>query len=462
MTDTLRTRTDILSLFYNNSSGDISAQDMRDFVTSIFLSADNQLVIGSLNTSDLGADQSGIKVNAATPKTILFDYTKHSWTSSESFNLSLYKSYKIDGDLVLDQYSLGDTVSYSKLTQVGTILSGTWEATPVDVSWGGTGRSSLNLGSFLIGDGANPVSVTDDVVWSKSEKSLHVKGYVSIENNSDPFSENQNSIILEKRNNLSKSITYSGTATTIGNSEKTFFEFDVPDNLLAKFRISCSGTNFDRNAAISSDIEATYRKSINPDTPLSSTQYIYLVGEENKSLNTDNDDWDVNIRVEDDKIRLKVLGSDVNWIAEIDVHFMYIPTVTTTTIGPTTTTLEPTTTTTTTAGPTTTMAPTTTTTTTTTTVFLNTSITTVLGANPLSPSYWFVESTGVTVTSESETIFEFNALSSSGIPYNMDIKAGGILIASVSLSPNYLSLPFRITKSGSTYSGFFTNGEVNF
>ena len=109
MTDTLRTRTDILSLFYNNSSGDISSQDMRDFVTSVFLSTDPQLMIGSLNTSDLGADQNGIKVNAATPKTILFDYTNHSWTSSESFNLNLYKSYKIDGELVLDQYGLGNS-----------------------------------------------------------------------------------------------------------------------------------------------------------------------------------------------------------------------------------------------------------------------------------------------------------------------------------------------------------------
>jgi len=492
MTDTLRTRTDILSLFYNNSSGDISAQDMRDFVASVFLSTDNQLVIGSLNTSDLGADQNGIKVNAATPKTILFDYTNHSWTSSESFNLGLYKSYKIDGDLVLDQYSLGDTVSFSRLTHVGTILSGTWQGTPVNVSWGGTGRSLLNPGSFLIGNGADPVSITDDVVWNKTERSLTVKGYVSIENNSDPYSKNQNSIILEKKNNDSKSIIYSGSVTTTDNSEKTFFEFDIPDNLFVKFKISCNGIGFDRNSMVSSSIEATYRKSINPETPLSSIQYIYLVGEENKSLNTDNDDWDVNFRLEDGKVRLKVLGENVNWVAEAETWLMYIPTVTattTTTLSPgsttttttttttldpgsttTTTTLDPgSTTTTTTLDPsstttttTTTLDPGSTTTTTTTTVFLDTSITTVLGANGDNPSVFFAQYTGITVSTVRESIFSFNSLSNTGISYSMNINVGGSLIATVTFSPNQLSLPFRITDSGATYSGSFTNGTVNF
>lgn len=72
---------------------------------------------------------------------------------------------RIGGDEVLSQTTLGNTVVNSSLTSVGTVTTGTWEATPISTEYGGTGISAVGTGvtanTVLYGDGVNPMKETN-------------------------------------------------------------------------------------------------------------------------------------------------------------------------------------------------------------------------------------------------------------------------------------------------------------
>jgi len=69
-------------------------------------------------------------------------------TNTGTFNLSSGKTYQIGGVDVLSTTTLGSGVTSSSLTTVGTIASGTWQATVVGTTYGGTGQ---NFGSTAQG-----------------------------------------------------------------------------------------------------------------------------------------------------------------------------------------------------------------------------------------------------------------------------------------------------------------------
>lgn len=50
--------------------------------------------------------------------------------------------------------------SYTGITAVGILTSGVWNASTVQVSFGGTGATTLTLNGVMIGNGTNPVSAT--------------------------------------------------------------------------------------------------------------------------------------------------------------------------------------------------------------------------------------------------------------------------------------------------------------
>jgi hypothetical protein len=58
----------------------------------------------------------------------------------------------IGGQQVLGETFLGDSVVDSNLSTVGTITAGTWQADPIQVPYGGTGRTSVTGNAMLAGD----------------------------------------------------------------------------------------------------------------------------------------------------------------------------------------------------------------------------------------------------------------------------------------------------------------------
>jgi len=66
-------------------------------------------------------------------------------------NIASTKEYKINNTKVIDATSLGSAVVSSSLTSVGTVTTGTWQATAVTHGYGGTGHTSYTNGQLLIG-----------------------------------------------------------------------------------------------------------------------------------------------------------------------------------------------------------------------------------------------------------------------------------------------------------------------
>jgi hypothetical protein len=163
-------------------SGDLTVSGTTTTIDSTTITVDDKnLELGSVaSPSDATADGGGITLKGATDKTMNWVNSTDAWTSSEHMELASGKAFYINGTSVLNATTLGSGVTGSSLTSLGTIGTGTWEATDIGVAHGGTGASTAatarsNLGattkvSSTIGDGsATSIAVThslntDDVV----------------------------------------------------------------------------------------------------------------------------------------------------------------------------------------------------------------------------------------------------------------------------------------------------------
>ena len=118
---------------------------------------DKNLELGTVSTpTDTTADGGGITLKGATDKTINWIDSTDCWTSSEHFDLVSGKIFKINGTSVLSGSTLGSGVTASSLTSVGTLTSGTWNATTIAVANGGTGVTTLT--GLVKGNGSSAFS----------------------------------------------------------------------------------------------------------------------------------------------------------------------------------------------------------------------------------------------------------------------------------------------------------------
>ena len=114
---------------------------------------DKNVILGDVTTpTNITADGGGITLKGATDKTLNWVSSTAAWTSSENFNVATGKTYKVNGTDVLSNNTLGSGVTASSLTSVGTIAAGTWQATIINPTYGGTG---VNNGSKTITLGGN-------------------------------------------------------------------------------------------------------------------------------------------------------------------------------------------------------------------------------------------------------------------------------------------------------------------
>ena len=104
-------------------TGDLLVQGATTTIsTTNLVVSDKVVVIGDGTETTQAADGAGFNIGS-TGVSLTYDLANTSWTSSESFNLSTGKTYKIAGTTVIGSTSLGTGIVTSNLTSVGTLSS---------------------------------------------------------------------------------------------------------------------------------------------------------------------------------------------------------------------------------------------------------------------------------------------------------------------------------------------------
>ena len=114
--------------------------------------------------TDTTADGAGITVKGTTDKTFNYINATPAFTSSENLDLAIGKTYKINGDTVLSNNTLGSNITSSSLTSLGTLTNLTVTNTILGSVTGNAGTATKLLSSVNINgvafDGSAGITVT--------------------------------------------------------------------------------------------------------------------------------------------------------------------------------------------------------------------------------------------------------------------------------------------------------------
>jgi hypothetical protein len=137
-------------------TGDLLVQGATTTIsTTNLVVSDKIIVIGDGTETTQAADGAGFNIGT-TGVSLTYDLANTSWTSSESFNLSTGKTYKIAGTTVIGSTALGTGIVSSNLTSVGTITTGVWNGTIISPTYGGTG----------VNNGTNTLTLSGNVTYT--------------------------------------------------------------------------------------------------------------------------------------------------------------------------------------------------------------------------------------------------------------------------------------------------------
>jgi hypothetical protein len=125
--------------------GDLVVNGTTTTINSTVLDVDDiNITLGTVGSpTDSTANTGGITLKGASDKLFRWLSSTAAWTSSEHIDLATGKAYYINGTSVLSATALGSAVTSSSLTSVGTLTTGTWNATTIGVAYGGTGVTTL-------------------------------------------------------------------------------------------------------------------------------------------------------------------------------------------------------------------------------------------------------------------------------------------------------------------------------
>lgn len=140
--------------------GSLTVNGTLTTINSATLAVDDKNIeLGTVDTpTDITAEGGGITLKGATDKTWTWTGTGSNWTSSENINVVTGKSFKIGNVSILSTSTLGSTVVNSSLTSVGTLATGTWQASTIGAIYGGTGFSGYAIGDLLYASSTTALS----------------------------------------------------------------------------------------------------------------------------------------------------------------------------------------------------------------------------------------------------------------------------------------------------------------
>lgn len=149
-------------------------------------------------------------------------------------NVATGKVYEINNVSVLSATTLGSSVVNSSLTSVGTIATGTWNATTIAVNKGGTGLTSYTIGDIVYASGTTTLAKLAGVAtgnalisggvgaapsWGKIGLTTHVSGTLPVANGGTNSTATPTSGGVAYGNGTSYAFTASGTANHVLTSD---------------------------------------------------------------------------------------------------------------------------------------------------------------------------------------------------------------------------------------------------
>jgi hypothetical protein len=141
---------------FNNNvtvTGDLTVNGEFTTLSSTTIEVeDKNIELGKVaNPTDSTADGGGLTLLGTSNKLFRWLNSSDAWTSSENLDLASGKSYLINEVAVLNSTTLGSGVVNSSLETLGTVTTGTWQATTLATAYGGTGQTTYTQGQMLIG-----------------------------------------------------------------------------------------------------------------------------------------------------------------------------------------------------------------------------------------------------------------------------------------------------------------------
>ena len=186
-----------------NVAGDI--QDLADALDTFLTNPSfiNGIAVGNATLSTTALTANVFNANATTVNIAGASTVTNVGNASGQVNfagdvnVATGKVYEINNVSVLSSTTLGTSVVNSSLTGVGTIATGTWEATTIAVNKGGTGLTSYDVGDIVYASGATTLSKLAGVstgnalisggigaapAWGKIALTTHVSGTLPVAN----------------------------------------------------------------------------------------------------------------------------------------------------------------------------------------------------------------------------------------------------------------------------------------
>lgn len=186
-----------------NVASDI--QDLSDsldaFLTTPAFIGNLTVNAGGLNTSSATAavfNTGATTLNVGGAATVVnIGNTSGQVNVHGNFNIATGKVYEINDTTVLSSSALGTGIVSSSLTAVGTITTGTWNATTIAVNRGGTGLTSYTIGDIVYASGTTTLTRLAGVAtgnalisggvgaapsWGKIGLTTHISGTLPVEN----------------------------------------------------------------------------------------------------------------------------------------------------------------------------------------------------------------------------------------------------------------------------------------
>lgn len=183
---------------------------------------DSNIQLGTVSSpSNATADGGGLTLKGSTDKTLRWLNSGNAWTSSENLDLASGKEYRINGNQVLTQTSLGTNVTGSSLTSVGTITSGTWQGSPIDNAYLATITTSGKVANSATT--ATSVNSTNAIVSRDGSGDFVARNITaSLLGNASTASALQTARTISLTGDLSGSASFDGSSNITINTTASF------------------------------------------------------------------------------------------------------------------------------------------------------------------------------------------------------------------------------------------------